>query len=55
MYFSERISGIALIKGLLTVGSSERSMRFRPPLTIQKNQIDEGLDILRASLMEMKA
>jgi len=42
-------------KGLVILGSGERAMRFRPPLTIQKNQIDEGLNIIRASLKEMKA
>jgi L-lysine 6-transaminase len=42
-------------KGLVILGSGERAMRFRPPLTIQKTQIDEGVNILRASLKEMKA
>jgi len=42
-------------KGLVILGSGERAMRFRPPLTIQKNQIDEGLNILRSSLKEIKA
>ncbi len=42
-------------KGLVILGSGERAMRFRPPLTINKNQIDEGVNILRTSLKEMKA
>ena len=42
-------------KGLVVLGSGERAMRFRPPLTVQKNQIDEGLNILSESLNEMKA
>ena len=42
-------------KGLVILGSGERAMRFRPPLTIQKPQIDEGVNILRQSLTEMKA
>jgi L-lysine 6-transaminase len=41
-------------KGLVVLGSGERSMRFRPPLIIQKNEIDEGIRILRESLREMK-
>jgi len=45
----------ALSKGLVILGSGERAMRFRPPLTIQKNQIDEGINILKESLTEMKA
>ncbi|MBI5021967.1 MAG: L-lysine 6-transaminase [Ignavibacteriales bacterium] len=42
-------------KGLVILGSGSLAMRFRPPLTIQKNQIDEGVNILRSSLKEMKA
>jgi L-lysine 6-transaminase len=42
-------------KGLVILGSGERTMRFRPPLTIQKHEIDEGVNILRTSLKEMKA
>jgi L-lysine 6-transaminase len=42
-------------KGLVILGSGERAIRFRPPLTIQKPQIDEGVNILRQSLTEMKA
>ncbi len=42
-------------KGLVILGSGERAMRFRPPLTIQKHEIDEGVNILRTSLKEMKA
>ncbi|MBI4811356.1 MAG: L-lysine 6-transaminase [Ignavibacteriales bacterium] len=41
-------------KGLVILGSGERAMRFRPPLTIQKREIDEGVNILRQSLKEMK-
>lgn len=41
--------------GLVVLGSGERSLRFRPPLTIQKHEIDEGIKILRHSLKEMKA
>jgi L-lysine 6-transaminase len=41
-------------KGLVVLGSGDRSMRFRPPLTIQKHEVDEGVNILRQSLKEMK-
>ena len=40
-------------KGLVVLGSGERSIRFRPPLTINKQEIDEGVGILRKSLKEM--
>jgi L-lysine 6-transaminase len=45
----------AMAKGLVILGSGERAMRFRPPLTITKDQIDEGINILKQSLKEMKA
>ena len=45
----------AFDRGLVILGSGERSMRFRPPLTIQKHEVDEGTNILRQSLKEMKA
>ena len=45
----------AFDRGLVVLGSGERSLRFRPPLTIQKHEIDEGINILRDSLKEMKA
>jgi L-lysine 6-transaminase len=45
----------AFARGLVVLGSGERSLRFRPPLTISKHELDEGLGILRQSLKEMKA
>lgn len=42
-------------KGLVVLGSGERSLRFRPPLNISKAEIDEGVTILRQSLREMKS
>lgn len=45
----------AFDRGLVILGCGERSLRFRPPLTIQKNEIDEGTEILRQSLKEMAA
>lgn len=46
---------LAFDRGLVVLGSGERSIRFRPPLTIQKHELDEGIQILRQSLKEMKA
>ncbi len=45
----------AFDRGLVVLGSGERSLRFRPPLTILKHEIEECLSILRDSLKEMKA
>lgn len=36
--------------GLLMVGCGDRSVRFRPPLNVSKEEIDEGLEILDRSL-----
>jgi L-lysine 6-transaminase len=44
----------AFEKGLIILGSGERSLRFRPPLTLQANEVDEGIEILRKSLGEMR-
>lgn len=35
---------------LMILGCGTKTIRFRPPLTIQKDQIDEGMDILKRSL-----
>ncbi len=35
---------------LMILGCGTRTIRFRPPLTIKKEQIDEGMDILKKSL-----
>jgi L-lysine 6-transaminase len=44
----------AMKRGLVILGSGERSIRFRPPLIITKQQIDEGVNIIRGSLSELK-
>lgn len=36
--------------GLMILGCGTKTIRFRPPLTVQKNHIDEGMDILTKSL-----
>lgn len=40
----------ALKNHLMILGCGTKTIRFRPPLTIQKEQIDEGMDILKKSL-----
>jgi L-lysine 6-transaminase len=44
----------ALEKGLLLIGCSNRTIRFRPPLNLSKAEVDEGIDIIRRCLREMK-
>ena len=38
-----------LHNGLMILGCGTKTIRFRPPLTIQKAQLEEGLHILRES------
>jgi L-lysine 6-transaminase len=33
----------------MILGCGTKTIRFRPPLTIQKPQLEEGVDILRRS------
>ena len=40
--------------GAVMIGCGERSIRFRPPLTITKEEIDEGIEIIRKTLGEIK-
>ncbi len=35
---------------LIILGCGEKSIRFRPPLNITKDEIDEGLNIIRKVL-----
>jgi L-lysine 6-transaminase len=39
--------------GLILIGCGDRSIRFRPPLSITKNEIDDGLHIIRQALVEI--
>jgi len=50
----ELIKEKALEKGLMLIGCSDRTIRFRPPLNLSKAEADEGIDILRRCLKEMK-
>ncbi|MDZ7690671.1 MAG: L-lysine 6-transaminase [Balneolaceae bacterium] len=38
---------------LLILGCGERTIRFRPPLTVQKQHIDEGINIIEKSLQSV--
>ena len=40
--------------GAVMIGCGERSIRFRPPLTITKDEVDEGIEIIRKTLLELK-
>jgi L-lysine 6-transaminase len=50
----ELIKDKALEKGLMLIGCSDRTIRFRPPLNLSKAEADEGVSIIRRCLNEMK-
>jgi L-lysine 6-transaminase len=51
----ELLKDKALEKGLVLIGCSDRTIRFRPPLNLSKTEADEGVDIIRRCLNEMKS
>jgi L-lysine 6-transaminase len=50
----ELLKDKALEKGLILIGCSDRTIRFRPPLNLSKAEVDEGIDIIHRCLKEMK-
>ncbi|UCE17446.1 MAG: L-lysine 6-transaminase [Gemmatimonadota bacterium] len=46
---------IAFREGLAILGCGERTIRFRPPLNIAQDELDQGLDIIRKSLKGIAA
>lgn len=46
----DRFLRTALENGMIVLGCGVRSIRFRPALNVEKNHIDEGLEITRTSL-----
>ncbi|MBN1397411.1 MAG: L-lysine 6-transaminase [Bacteroidetes bacterium] len=51
----ELLRAKTLEKGLILIGCSNRTIRFRPPLNLSKKEVDQGIDIIRNSLKEMKS
>lgn len=49
----DKLKNLCYSKGLIILGSGEKSMRFRPPLNINQSEIDLGISIIRQSLLEM--
>ena len=46
----DRIVDLAFERGLLTLGCGKSVIRISPPLSINKNEIDEGLEILEEAI-----
>ncbi|MBI3587445.1 MAG: L-lysine 6-transaminase [Ignavibacteriales bacterium] len=42
-------------EGLILIGCGDRSIRFRPPLNIKREEMDEGIRIIRGALVEISA
>jgi L-lysine 6-transaminase len=40
-------------EGLILIGCGDRSIRFRPPLNLKKQEVDEGITIIRKALEEI--
>jgi L-lysine 6-transaminase len=49
-----RLLGKARENGLLIVGCGERTVRFRPPLNLLREEVDEGFDILGKSIGQIR-
>jgi L-lysine 6-transaminase len=43
-----------LEKGLIILPSGERSIRFRPPLNVTEQEIDEGMEIIHDAIVEVR-
>lgn len=51
--FRNRLKNQCFRNHLMILGCGERTIRFRPPLTVQEKHIDEGIDIIEQSLDEV--
>ena len=40
-------------EGLILIGCGDRSIRFRPPLNVKNDEVDEGMTIIRKALQEI--
>lgn len=48
--FRNRVRKECIAHNLLILGCGERTLRFRPPLTVGKEHIDEGMDIIAKAI-----
>ena len=48
-----KIISKAFENGLMILGSGEKSIRFRPPVCVNENQIDEGMNVIRKTLTDL--
>lgn len=50
----DQLKSKAYEEGLILIGCGDRSIRFRPPLTVNTSEIDEGISIIRHALKEIR-
>jgi L-lysine 6-transaminase len=50
----DQLKSKAYEEGLILIGCGDRSIRFRPPLSISTAEIDEGISIIRHALKEIR-
>lgn len=51
----EQLRRKAYEAGLILIGCGDRSIRFRPPLNLKKEEVDEGIRIIQKALKEIEA
>jgi L-lysine 6-transaminase len=49
----DQLRSKAYEEGLILIGCGDRSIRFRPPLNVSRNEIDDGLHIIHQALIEI--
>ena len=49
----DQLRSKAYDNGLILIGCGDRSIRFRPPLNVSKDELDEGLSIIHEALIEI--
>ncbi len=50
----DQLRSKAYEEGLILIGCGDRSIRFRPPLTLKTSEVDEGISIIRHALKEIR-
>lgn len=53
--FRDEVREKCFKRGLIILGCGTHSLRFRPPLTISKEDVDRGLDIMREVILETES
>lgn len=51
----DRLKSLTFENGAIVLGCGEKTLRFRPPLNIAKEQIDEGIGIIEKSIKKLRS